>query len=158
MRVLQASAQAATSANMTILEIGLVFVALGLLSWLAMRLKISNVPLFLLAGLALGNGGLAPLELSEEFLNVGAEIGALLLLLVLGFEYSASELVQSLKQRWHSGVVDLLLNAVPAAGLALILGYGPLGALAFGGIMFVSSSGIASAMMRARSSAWIWLV
>ncbi len=148
MRELQAAVQGASSANMTILEIGLVFVSLGLLSWLAIKLKISNVPLFLLAGLALDKGGLAPLELSEEFLNVGAEIGALLLLLVLGFEYSASELVQSLRKRWHSGVVDILLNAFPAAGLALLLGYGPLGAIAFGGIMFVSSSGIASAMMR----------
>jgi CPA2 family monovalent cation:H+ antiporter-2 len=141
-------AQQAVSSSLTILEIGIVFIFLGLLSWIALKFRISNVPLFLLAGLALGKGGLAPLELSEEFLNVGAEIGALLLLLVLGFEYSATELVQSVRKRWHSGVVDLALNALPAAGLALLLGYGPLGALAFGGIMFVSSSGIASAMIR----------
>ena len=149
---LMVSPQPSISANMTIMEIGLVFVGLGVLSWVALKLKISNVPLFLLAGLALGKGGLAPLELSEEFLNVGAEIGALLLLLVLGFEYSANELVQSLKKRWHAGLVDLLLNGIPAAVLALVLGYGPLGALAFGGIMFVSSSGIASQMMR--ESGW----
>jgi CPA2 family monovalent cation:H+ antiporter-2 len=53
-----------------------------------------------------------------------------------------------MKKRWHAGVVDLLLNAIPAAVLALVLGYGPLGALAFGGIMFVSSSGIASQLIR----------
>ena len=138
--------------HLTILEIGIVFLGLGLLSWIALKLHISNVPLFLLAGLALGKGGLAPLDLSEQFLNVGAEIGALLLLLVLGFEYSASELVKSLKKRWHAGVVDLLLNAIPAAILALVFGYGWLGALAFGGIMFVSSSGIASQMIR--ESGW----
>lgn len=138
----------AESPSLTILEIGIVFVALGVLSWLALKLKISNVPLFLVAGLALGKGGLAPLALSEDFLNVGAEIGALLLLLVLGFEYSASDLVQSLKKRWHAGLVDFLLNALPAATLALLLGFGWLGALAFSGIMFVSSSGIASQMIR----------
>ena len=138
----------AESPSLTILEIGIVFVALGVLSWLALKLKISNVPLFLVAGLALGKGGLAPLALSEDFLNVGAEIGALLLLLVLGFEYSASDLVQSLKKRWHAGLVDVLLNALPAATLALLLGFGWLGALAFSGIMFVSSSGIASQMIR----------
>lgn len=142
------SSNLAESPSLTILEIGIVFVALGILSWLALKLKISNVPLFLVAGLALGKGGIAPLALSEDFLNVGAEIGALLLLLVLGFEYSASDLVQSLKKRWHAGLVDVLLNALPAAALALLLGFGWLGALAFSGIMFVSSSGIASQMIR----------
>lgn len=146
------TASTGLGSNLTILEIGVVFIALGILSWIALKLKISNVPLFLLAGLALGQGGLAPLDLSEEFLNVGAEIGALLLLLVLGFEYSASELVQSLKKRWHAGVVDLVLNALPAAALALVFGFGWFGALAFGGIMFVSSSGIASQMIR--ESGW----
>lgn len=148
---MMASLRAATpdsGVSLVILEIGVVFVALGLLAWLALRFKISSVPLFLLAGLSLGKGGLAPLDLSEGFLNVGAEIGALLLLLVLGFEYSASDLVQSLKVRWHAGIVDLILNAVPSAILALVMGYGLIGALAFSGIMFVSSSGIASQMIR----------
>lgn len=148
MFVSAASPNLVDSPSLTILEIGIVFVALGILSWLALKLKISNVPLFLIAGLALGKGGVAPLALSEDFLNVGAEIGALLLLLVLGFEYSANDLVKSLKKRWHAGLVDVLLNAVPAAALALVLGFGWLGALAFSGIMFVSSSGIASQMIR----------
>lgn len=139
---------ASASTSLTILEIGSVFLFLGALSWIAYRLKISSVPLFLVAGLSLGQGGLAPLEVSEQFLNVGAEIGAILLLLVLGLEYSASELLVSMKKRWHAGLVDILFNALPAAVIALILGYGPLGALAFGGIMFVSSSGIASQLIR----------
>ena len=134
--------------NLTILEIGGVFILLGLLSWGALKLKISAVPLFLIAGLSLGKGGLFPLELSEQFLNVGAEIGALLLLLVLGFEYSAKELADTMRKRWHAGVVDVLFNALPGAALALAFGFGPLGALAFGGIMFVSSSGIASQLIR----------
>lgn len=142
------AAGASASTSLTILEIGTVFVFLGALSWIAYRIKISSVPLFLIAGLMLGKGGVAPLDVSEQFLNVGAEIGAILLLLVLGLEYSASELLVSIKKRWHAGVVDLLANALPAAVIAFILGYGPLGALAFGGIMFVSSSGIASQLIR----------
>lgn len=134
--------------NLTLVEIGLLFLGLGLLSWLALKLHVSSVPLFLLAGLALGKGGIVPLNLSEDFLNVGAEIGAILLLLVLGFEYSASELAASMKKRWHAGLLDILLNAVPAALLALVLGYGPVGALAFSGIMYISSSGIASQLIR----------
>ena len=142
------AAGAAAGISWTILEIGAVFVGLGFLAWLAVKLRISSVPLFLVAGLALGKGGIAPLNLSEGFLNIGAEIGALLLLLVLGFEYSASELVQSLRNRWFAGVLDVLLNAIPAAVVAFCLGFGWLGAIAFGGIMFVSSSGIASQLIR----------
>jgi monovalent cation:H+ antiporter-2, CPA2 family len=142
------ASQASLAVNLTLLEIGLLFIGLGLLSWLALKLHVSSIPLFLLAGLALGKGGIVPLDVSEDFLNVGAEIGAILLLLVLGFEYSASELAASMKKRWHAGLMDILLNAVPAAVLALILGYGPVGALAFAGIMFISSSGIASQLIR----------
>ena len=142
------ASQASLAVNLTLVEIGLLFIGLGILSWLALKLHVSSIPLFLLAGLALGKGGIVPLDVSEDFLNVGAEIGAILLLLVLGFEYSASELAASMKKRWHAGLMDILLNAVPAAILAFILGYGPVGALAFAGIMFISSSGIASQLIR----------
>jgi CPA2 family monovalent cation:H+ antiporter-2 len=148
MRFYAAATEATMAVNLTLVEIGLLFMGLGLLSWLALKLHVSSVPLFLLAGLALGKGGIVPLNVSEDFLNVGAEIGAILLLLVLGFEYSASELAASMKKRWHAGLMDILLNAVPAALLALALGYGPVGALAFAGIMFISSSGIASQLIR----------
>ncbi len=146
------SAGTTVTTNLAILELGLVFIGLGLLSWLALKLHISSVPLFLLAGLSLGKGGVAPLALSEDFLNIGAEIGALLLLLVMGFEYSAQDLVGTLRTKWAIGIVDVLVNSVPAALLALVLGFGPLGAVAFAGIMFVSSSGIASQLIR--ESGW----
>ena len=149
-QVLAAAANNGTS--FALLELGLVFVGLGLLSWLALKLRISAVPLFLVAGLSLGKGGVAPLALSEDFLNLGAEIGALLLLLVMGFEYSASELVSTLRSKWTIGLVDLAVNAVPAALIAYLLGYGWIGAIAFAGIMFVSSSGIASQLIR--ESGW----
>lgn len=141
-------ASSSQNVSQAIFEIGAVFILLGLLSFLSLKLRISNIPLFLLAGLSLGKGGIAPLELSEEFLNIGAEIGAILLLLVLGFEYSAKELALTMRSKWQAGILDIVLNALPAAALAFILGFGPLGALAFGGIMFVSSSGIASQLIR----------
>lgn len=141
-------AASSATTSLAIFEIGAVFVLLGLLSFLALKFKISSIPLFLLAGLSLGKGGLIPLELSEEFLNIGAEIGAILLLLVMGFEYSAKELTQTMLSKWHAGLFDVALNAIPAALLAWALGFGPIGALSFAGIMFVSSSGIASQLIR----------
>ena len=139
-------------ANLTILEIGGLFVGLGIITWLSHRFKISSVPFFLVAGLSLGKGGIIPLDVSENFLNIGAEIGAIMLLLMLGLEYSARELAESMRKRWQAGFLDLALNALPAALLAWFLGFGPVGAIAFGGIMFVSSSGIASQLIR--ESGW----
>jgi monovalent cation:H+ antiporter-2, CPA2 family len=66
------------------IELGLVIVGLAVLARLASRWGFSAIPLYLLAGLAFGNGGLAPLRLSENFDRIGAEIGVLLLCLCWG--------------------------------------------------------------------------
>ncbi|MBC9727631.1 cation:proton antiporter [Streptomyces sp. TRM68367] len=125
-----------------LIELGAVILALGLLGRLAGRVGFSPIPLYLLAGLAFGQGGILPLEASEEFIATGAEIGVILLLLLLGLEYSASELVSSLKSQYPSGAVDFVLNAVPGAAMALLLGWGPIAAVALAGVTWISSSGV----------------
>ena len=79
------------------IELGLVIVGLAVLARPASRWGFSAIPLYLLAGLAFGNGGLSPLRLSETFVRMGAEIGVLLLLFMLGLEYSGDELRESLR-------------------------------------------------------------
>src|SRR2546427_3741151 len=61
-------------------ELGIAIVALGLLARLANRWRLSAIPLYLLLGLAFGNGGLLPLPFSHDFVHVGAELGVALLL------------------------------------------------------------------------------
>ncbi|MBP2325169.1 CPA2 family monovalent cation:H+ antiporter-2 [Kibdelosporangium banguiense] len=126
----------------SLIELGAVFFGLGLLGRIAWKIGISPIPLYLLGGLAFGAGGLIPLEGIEEFAELGAEIGVILLLLLLGLEYSAEELVTGLKRSWMAGLLDLVLNAVPGAAVALILGWGPVGAMAMAGVTYISSSGI----------------
>src|SRR5690606_26119602 len=111
------------------------------------RAGISAIPLYLLAGLAFGTGGVLPLATSEEFISIGAEIGVVLLLLTLGLEYNADELVSSLKGNARAGIVDLVLNAAPGAILALILGWGPVAALAMAGVTYATSSGITAKVL-----------
>ncbi|MFJ5293494.1 MULTISPECIES: cation:proton antiporter [unclassified Streptomyces] len=125
-----------------LIELGAVILALGLLGRFAGRIGFSPIPLYLLAGLAFGHGGLVPLDASEEFTATGAEIGVILLLLLLGLEYSASELVTNLKTQYPSGIVDFVLNATPGAVAALILGWGPVAAVALAGVTWISSSGV----------------
>ncbi|MGW5679113.1 cation:proton antiporter domain-containing protein, partial [Streptomyces sp. NPDC003860] len=108
-----------------LIELGAIILGLGLIGRFAGRIGLSPIPLYLLVGLAFGAGGLLPLSASEDFIAVGAEIGVILLLLLLGLEYSASELVGSLKTQYPSGAVDFVLNALPGAAAALLLGWGP---------------------------------
>ncbi|MGW2514660.1 cation:proton antiporter [Streptomyces scopuliridis] len=125
-----------------LIELGAIILGLGILGRLAGRVGFSAIPLYLLAGLAFGHGGLLPLNASEEFVATGAEIGVILLLLLLGLEYSASELVSNLKTQYPSGIVDFVLNAVPGAAAALLLGWGPVAAVALAGVTWISSSGV----------------
>ncbi len=68
-------------------ELGLATIGLALLARVASRWGFSAIPLYLLAGLAFGNGGLAPLAVSAGFIHLGAQIGVVLLLFMLGLEY-----------------------------------------------------------------------
>jgi CPA2 family monovalent cation:H+ antiporter-2 len=136
----------------SLIEIGGVLLALGLIAVLASRAKLSAVPLFLLTGLALGNGGLFDLEVSQGFLDTAASIGAVLLLLLLGMEYSARELATAVKGRGKLAALDLFTGTLPGAIVALLLGWGVAGVVALAGITYVSSSGIATELIR--DSGW----
>jgi len=128
--------------TMLLIELGALLLLLGLLSRLSRRYGLSPIPLYLLAGLALGHGGLLPLNDAEEFFAVGAEIGVVLLLVMLGLEYSANELVGNLRAAAPAGLIDALLNALPGAAFALLLGWGPTAAVVLAGITWISSSGV----------------
>ncbi|MDZ7910540.1 MAG: cation:proton antiporter [Rhodococcus sp. (in: high G+C Gram-positive bacteria)] len=123
-------------------ELGAVFFVLGLLARLAGRIGVSPIPFYLLGGLAFGNGGIVNLGGIDEFSEIASEIGVVLLLLLLGLEYTAAELVTGLRRSWMAGVVDIALNFAPGAVVALLLGWGGVGALVMGGVTYISSSGI----------------
>mgnify|MGYP003693641287 CR=1 FL=1 len=130
-----------------LLELGGVILGLGILGRLAGRLGLSAIPLYLLAGLAFGEGGLLPLVTASEFIEVGAEVGVILLLLLLGLEYSASELVGSLRTAAPAGLADLALNFTPGLLVGLLLGWSTLAAVVLGGVTYVTSSGIVAKVL-----------
>jgi CPA2 family monovalent cation:H+ antiporter-2 len=129
------------------IELGIVDLGLAVLTRLAHRLGFSSIPLYLLGGLAFGKGGLIPLYLTEEFVHVGAEIGVILLLFMLGLEYTGEQLRDNLRTGLAAGVADLLLNFPPGFFAGLLLGWGPLAALLLGGVTYISSSGIAARVL-----------
>nr|WP_240759927.1 cation:proton antiporter [Phytoactinopolyspora endophytica] len=127
---------------MLLIEVGALLLGLSMLARVGRRIGMSPIPLYLLIGLIFGHGGLVPLDASEEFFEIGAEIGVILLLVMLGLEYSASELITSIRKSARSGVIDALFNALPGAAFALLLGWGPVSAVALAGVTWISSSGV----------------
>ena len=116
--------------TLLLIEIGALLLGLSVLARVANRFGFSAIPLYLIVGLLLGDGGVLPIHAGEDFLEIGSELGVILLLLMLGLEYTAPELVASLKQARTAGLLDLVMNAAPGAILAFALGWGPLAALA----------------------------
>lgn len=125
-----------------LVELGGVVLLLAVLARVAHVLRFSPIPLYLLAGLAFGEGGVFPLAIADEFIEAGAEIGLILLLFSLGLEYSARELVEAMRSTAAAGGADLVLNFVPGFAAGLLLGWGVVLAVALGGVTYISSSGV----------------
>jgi monovalent cation:H+ antiporter-2, CPA2 family len=70
--------------SLFLIELGGVVLLLAILARLASRFGFSPIPLYLLAGLAFGQGGVIPLVTADDFIAAGAEIGLILLLFSLG--------------------------------------------------------------------------
>jgi monovalent cation:H+ antiporter-2, CPA2 family len=129
------------------IELGCVAVGLAVLARLARRFGLSAISLFLLAGLAFGTGGLLPLNLSKHFIQLGAELGVLLLLFMLGLEYSGENLTTGLRKGASGAAIDLLLNFPPGLIAGVLLGWSPLASVLLGGITLVTSSGIVARVL-----------
>jgi monovalent cation:H+ antiporter-2, CPA2 family len=129
------------------IELGVIIVALGLAARFARWREFSPIPLYLIAGLAFGTGGVAPLNLSEDFIEIGAEIGVILLLFMLGLEYSGDELRTSLRANLPAGLVDMGLNFTPGLLAGLLLGWEPVAAILLGGVTYISSSGVIAKLL-----------
>lgn len=128
--------------SLVFIELGIAIIGLAILTRVASRWGFSAIPLYLLGGLAFGNGGIFPLQFSEEFVHIGAEIGVILLLFMLGLEYSGEELLANLKTALPAGIIDFVLNFPTGFLAGLLLGWSPLAALLLGGITYISSSGV----------------
>ena len=140
---------AATSPSTAVafIEIGGVVLALSFLARFAGKLGITAIPFYLLAGLAVGEGGVAPLQLSEGFISLTAEIGVLLLLLALGLEYNADELRAGLRTGARGGLIDALLNFSPGFAAGLLMGWDPAASTLLGGVTWISSSGVVAKVL-----------
>ncbi|WP_306356728.1 MULTISPECIES: cation:proton antiporter [unclassified Nocardia] len=130
-----------------LVELGAILFVLGVMGRVAGRFGMSPIPLYLLGGLAFGTGGIVEMHAAAEFGHLAGEIGVVLLLLLLGLEYTAAELVTGLRRSWLAGLLDIVANATPGVLVALMLGWGTVGAITMGGVTYISSSGIVAKVL-----------
>ncbi|MGA0067873.1 MAG: cation:proton antiporter [Miltoncostaeaceae bacterium] len=124
-------------------QLAIILVAVAVMSVLGVRLRISAIPLFILAGVLLGPSDPFPgvIEMSEPLFLLG-EIGVILLLFYLGLEFSLERILQARKLVLTGGGVDLVINGGLGLGMGFLLfGVGP-EAILMAGLMYISSSGV----------------
>lgn len=112
-------------------------------SVLAGRLRLSAIPIFIVAGILLGpSPGFPTIIEPSEGTDLLARLGIVLLLFFLGLEFSLDRLTAARRMVVAGGVIDLVLNA----GLGLAVGIALLGpgpeAVLMAGLIYISSSGI----------------
>ena len=83
-----------TSTALELIELGAVFFGAGRCSagWPAGS-GCRPIPLYLIGGVCFGTGGIVPLGDIGDFTTLAGEVGVVLLLLLLGLEYTAAELI-----------------------------------------------------------------
>jgi len=133
--------------SLFLIELGSVVILLAILARVAQRAGFSPMPLYLIAGLAFGEGGLVPLVTAEGFIELGAQFGLVLLLFSLGLQFSVDEFTVSLKTNGSAGAVDALLTFVPGVLGGLLLGFEPLDAVLLGGVAYNTSSSVVARIM-----------
>ncbi len=128
-----------------LLEVGAVLLVLAALARLAARTGFSPIPLYLLAGLVIGF--VAPPDIDPRIITIESQVAVMLLLFMLGVEYTADDVVRSLQSSLGPGVVDFALNFPPGLLVGLVLGWDVLPSLLLGGVTYISSSSIAAKVL-----------
>lgn len=135
-----------------LLEVGVMFAAIGLVGALATRIRQSVIPFYILSGMLLSPYILGRIDLpilgtgqyvtESDFIYVGAELGIVFLLFFLGLEFNLDRLIESKDRIGKAGTIDLVINF----GVGFILGFAlfrdPLPAFIVAGIVYISSSAI----------------
>ena len=140
-----AAAAGATDVPAVLVALGVAGLVLSALARLAMRTGFSPIPTYLVAGLAIG--AIGPFEISEQAIDLGSNIGVILLLFMLGLEYSSDELSTELRRGLPAGALDFALNFTPGLAVGLVLGWSPVAAVLLGGVTWISSSGIIAKLL-----------
>lgn len=128
--------------------VGAAFLVAGILARLGRRAGLPTIPLFVLAGIALGPNtpGIVLFEDAAD-LELLAALGLIFLLFYIGLEFSLDELTAGGRSLPLAGAAYLLLNVGGGLLFGLALGWGTEEALVLAGVLGISSSAIVSKVL-----------
>ncbi|MCI2429837.1 cation:proton antiporter [Candidatus Acetothermia bacterium] len=118
-------------------QLGLILLVLYLGALLAHRIKQSSVPVFILAGV-----GLQAFVQHSEMIELMAQLGAMLLLFMIGLDFSPERVRRSGRKLFVATALDALINLPLGIVLGLAIGLDVLGALILGGVLYNNSTSI----------------
>lgn len=129
-----------------LLEVGVLFTAVGLCGLLATRIGLSVIPFYIIAGIVcspfvVGRLGLPSIQ-NTAFIEIGAELGIVFLLFFLGLEFNLDRLLESREVIGKAGVIDLGINFPIGFGLGYLFFGELIAATLMAGIIYISSSAI----------------
>ena len=133
-------------AEALLFEAGVMFAAVAVVSLVAARFDLSPIPFYILAGIVAsefvaGRLGVGYVSLTS-FVEVGAELGIVLLLLFLGLEFNLDRLLADRGRIGTVGLLDLGVNFTLGLGLGYVLFGDAVAAVVVAGIVYISSSAI----------------
>ncbi|MDN5696364.1 MAG: cation:proton antiporter [Rubrobacter sp.] len=136
-----------------ILEVGAALVIIAAAALLSNKLRFPNIPLLILAGMAVGPHlpHIGPVDLgfqeSSQILDFLGRVGILFLLFYLGLEFSVGRLIRSGRSIISGGSVYIGINFLLGLAFGWIAGFELAGILAVAGITTISSSAIVAKML-----------
>ncbi|MFW5900877.1 MAG: cation:proton antiporter [Halodesulfurarchaeum sp.] len=131
-----------------LLELGVLLATIAVVGTIARRVGQSVIPFYILGGMVLnpavaGRFGPYALE-TTPFVELGAELGIVLLLLFLGLEFNLDRLLADRVRIGKAGSIDFLINFGIGFSFGYVLFRAFLPAFFLAGIVYISSSAIIS--------------
>ena len=112
---------------------------LGLAAVVSIALRLPVVPLYIGAGVVLGES-LGP----DEMIRFLGSLGVVFLLFSLGLEFSQGSVTRAPKRFLRAGSIDFLFNFPVGIFVGLALGWNWLESFCLAGVLYMSSSAVVS--------------
>ncbi|MDI6845382.1 MAG: cation:proton antiporter [Candidatus Saccharicenans sp.] len=130
-------------------ELLIVLLASILVIVLFHRLRIPAVVGFLITGILIGPGGLGLVK-DLRMISALAEVGVMMLLFVIGIEFSLERLQRIQRFFWVGGSLQLLMTVMVVAAISRLLGAAAEEAVVFGFLVALSSTAVAMKLLADR--------
>ncbi len=121
---------------------GLILLLLFVTGYIATKVKIPEVIIYILLGISLGG-----ILYESHLLHFIGEVGIVLLFFMLGMEFPIKQLATVAKKVTPAGSLDVVLSFGLTTIICLLMGVDPLMSLLIGGVLYATSSSITAKLL-----------